>query len=398
MRRLLLLIFITTIGALLVQGCASDQESAAPQYSEEEIAARVDDWVVTRETVQQAINQMPDYKQTEYNTDAGRAEVTRLLIQEQLFYREAERHGLAEKSWVRKQIEDANRRILISAYYKEFVETEARPTEEEMHDFYEDHQDRYMMLAVARGQHVFSKNREKLDDIKERVLEGGEKFTTMAHNYSEDDLTRADGGDLGYFNPGGYVRGFGYNTAIADSMFQMEIGRIYGPMKWSKGYSLIRINERRDAELKPYADVRDEIEKALTQERIEDARARISEDISKNYRVENLHEQYYRTVQRSPEELFNVAQATDDPNVKIRAYREIVEKFPNDDFAPKAMFMVGFVYAEELQDRLQADRAFTEVVAKFPDTDMADQAQWMLENMYKGTPNFDEIEKKINED
>jgi len=255
-----------------------------------------------------------------------------------------------------------------------------------------------MMLAVARGQHVFSKNREKLDDIKERVLEGGEKFTTMAHNYSEDDLTRADGGDLGYFNPGGYVRGFGYNTAIADSMFQMEIGRIYGPMKWSKGYSLIRINERRDAELKPYADVRDEIEKALTQERIEDARARISEDISKNYRVENLHEQYYRTVQRSPEELFNVAQATDDPNVKIRAYREIVEKFPNDDFAPKAMFMVGFVYAEELQDRLQADRAFTEVVAKFPDTDMADQAQWMLENMYKGTPNFDEIEKKINED
>ncbi|MCH7548784.1 MAG: peptidylprolyl isomerase [Candidatus Krumholzibacteriota bacterium] len=396
MKQLLLLASIAVM--LVFHGCSGDQDVAEEtDYSENEIAARVNDWVVTKEKIQEAIDQSPANKQRELNTPAGRASVAASFIQEELFYQEALRHEMLETPAIQSRVKEAQRRILIAAYFTEFVESTARPNEDEIHDYYESHQDRYMMLAVARGQQIFAKRREKLEELKIRVIEGGEKFTTLAHKYSEDDLTRADGGDLGYFNPGGFVRGFGYNHALADSMFEMEIGKIYGPIKWEKGYSLIRINERRDATIKPYEEVREQIEQALTREKIEDAKAAVTQQIAGGYDVKNHLEEYYLTVQRSPAELFNVAQSTTDPNVKIEAYKEIVDKFPDDDIAPKALFMVGFVYAEELNDFLQADRTFAQVIASYPDNDMADQAKWMMENLLSGTPDFEAIEKNLDD-
>ena len=60
--------------------------------------------------------------------------------------------------------------------------------------------------------------------------------------------------------------------------------------------------------------------------------------------------------------------------------------------------MVGFVYAEELNDFLMADKTFAQVVTRYPDTDMADQAAWMMENLLSGTPDFEAMEQQLDED
>ncbi len=387
---------VVLVLAAVAAGC-SGGGSKETAVDESRLAGRVGDWTVTKDYVYDYIAKLPEAQRRKWDNEAGRAELTDRLIAQELYHREALDHGLDEREDVRKRIAEATRQILIDAYYRNFVEKAAEPTEDEIHDYYESHIDEFTSLPVARAQHIFSRDPKKLEELKERIVEGGEKFSKLAMRYSEDPLTQKDGGDLGYFNPGGYIRGIGFEDALSDTMFKMEVGRVYGPIHWSRGWSLIRVNEKQDATVRPYAEVRDDIVKRLVQDRIDDARRKVYAELKKKYPVRNYLREYYESIQRSPEELFNLAQNAARPQDKIRAYQEIVDKFPQDEWAPKAMFMIGFVYAEELGDYTMADKTFAHLLEQYPNSELADQARYMIDNMGKGLPKFEDMEKQVRE-
>jgi outer membrane protein assembly factor BamD (BamD/ComL family) len=120
----------------------------------------------------------------------------------------------------------------------------------------------------------------------------------------------------------------------------------------------------------------------------------------KNYDTHNFMQERYARVNRGPEELFKFAQGSDDPRARIEAFQEIVDKYPDDEHAPEAMFMIGFVYAEEIHSWPDADRAFTRLIAKYPDSDMAKTARWMIDNRDQPMPKFqdlDDLNRQIDE-
>jgi len=374
----------------MIQGCGDKEYT--PVADEESLAARVEDWTLTKDLLYEYIDQLPELQKKKYDTPAGRAELAGQFMADEFYYLEAQRLNMAENEVVKSQIEDATRRILVQAFYRDHIDAKARPSVEEMREYYEAHKDVYATLPIVRAQHIFSTNADKLEDLKTRIEEGGEKMTTLAHKYSEDKLTQADGGNLGYFNPGGYIRGVGFSETFNDAVFEMEPKKVYGPVKWEKGYSLIRVNEKRPADQKPFEDVQEEISTLLAKQNIERVRYEVILEIRDNYDWSNYMDDYYRSIQRTPEELFEYAQNTDDPYARIRAFEEIVEKFPDDKFAPQAVFMIGFVYMEELKDKVFAGRSFNKVIRDYPDSDVADSARWMLDNMDKSLPEFEDID------
>ncbi len=382
---------MVVLSSLVAGGC-SKKETAKVAESEEALAARIGDWSITREYVEDYLRRLPEPQRSRFDSPEGRALLTEKLMQEELAYLEAKKSDLLSRPEVKKQLEEATRSILVAAYFNEMVDAKARPSDEEMHDYYDAHQDQYTQLETLRAQHVFSTDKQKLEEIKERVVEGGEKFTTMAHMYSEDPMTKGDGGDLGYFNPGGYIRGVGYSKEFTDALAQMETGQIYGPIKWEKGYSLVRINEKQPAVLRPYDEVREEIADRLSRDKIENVRMEHFTEVQKGYDTHNYLRDEYNKMQRGPEELFNYAQNSNDPQQRIAAFQQIIDKFPQDKYAPQAMFMIGFVYAEELKDYTMADRSFNDVITKYPDTEMAQTARWMLDNLEKPLPKFEDLD------
>lgn len=391
MNRSLLFVLILLLSAVVIQGCGGGEEEKVVE-KEEYLAARVDEWTLTKEFLYDFISNLPPAQKEKYDSPAGRAELAGEFMDEEFFYREGLRLDMAEIDWVKKQIDDVTRKILIDAYFKENVEAIARPSQEEMLEFYELRKDQYTTLPIARAQHIFSKDPEILIEAKRRIEEGGEKMTAMALKFSDDDFTRNDGGNLGYFNPGGYIRGVGYSETFTDTVFNMEPRKLYGPIKWEKGYSLVRVNELRPAEVRPFDDVKDEISDILTKQKIAEAKRSVSEEIRKNYDWRNYMDEHYRSIQRTPAELFEFAQNTNDPRTRIRAFEEIVEKFPDDDYSPQAMFMIGFVYIEELNDADSAQRYFATLIERYPDSDVADSARWMLDNLDEPLPEFEDID------
>ena len=93
---------------------------------------------------------------------------------------------------------------------------------------------------------------------------------------------------------------------------------------------------------------------------------------------------------KAPVDMFRDAGEVPNVDDRIRAYQEVVAAYPTSEYAPQALFMVGFVESEEKRDYDQAEKAFKDLIARYPSSELVSSAQWMIENMRSDkTPEFD---------
>ena len=379
---------IVGICALAVfSGCSKGEQ--VPEETASKYAAEVGDWNLSRIDLDRAIGSLPDYQQQKYNTPEGRAELAERFIEEEVYYQEALKKGLTKDDKVRDLVEKYERAVIVGEYFEREIKVKAAPTDQEIADFYEARKDKYTIQPLARAQHILASDSLKLVKFMKRV-EAGEKFTTLAQENSEDELTRADGGDLGFFNPGGFIRDIGYAKELGEAAFSLRVGEMK-IVKWNKGYSLIVLNELRPAEVRPFEEVKQEIKDALTQQRIEAVQKTAFAELRPKYNVKNFLSDEMMSAERTPEELWNLAQNSTDSYQRLRYYEQITQKYPDNRYAPEALFMMGFVYAEELKSMPDADRAFNRVVNEYPNAEVAKTAEWMLQNIDKPLPEFEDL-------
>lgn len=385
---------LTTVAAVVVlivmaalSGCSQKKDAAQDEGAT--YAAKVGSWRMTRDDLDKIIESLPEHQQAKYRTYEGKVDLADRFIQEELYYREALKKKLNNDEKVRELLKKYERSLLATEYFNREIKPQAFPTDAEVVDFYESNKEKYTIQPLARAQHILSQDSLKLVEFKKRV-EKGEMFTTLAHQYSEDELTRPDGGSLGFFNPGGYIRNIGYSKKLGDAAFAMKPGEMT-IVKWDKGYSLLVLNELRPAEVRPFEEVSGEIKEMLAQRELEQVDKAAFAELRKKYEVTNFIANEMSQVERTPEELWNLAQNSTDSQMRLRYYEQIVGKYPNSEFAPEALFMIGFVYAEELHSQPDADRAFNRVVNEYPNSEVAKTAEWMIQNMGGPLPEFEDL-------
>ncbi|NND73299.1 MAG: peptidylprolyl isomerase [Rhodothermales bacterium] len=94
----------------------------------------------------------------------------------------------------------------------------------------------HILVRVAPGAADDAKvaARQKIDDIRE-LINAGATFGEVARLMSDDALSAANGGDLGWFSRDRMVKEF------ADAAFNARIGRIVGPVETQFGFHLIKV-------------------------------------------------------------------------------------------------------------------------------------------------------------
>ncbi|HEY0681147.1 MAG TPA: peptidylprolyl isomerase [Steroidobacter sp.] len=104
------------------------------------------------------------------------------------------------------------------------------------------------VVAQVHARHILLKTNEleddqtveqKLNDIRKRVLEGGEDFAAIAAVTSQDPGSAADGGDLGWAGPGSFVPEF---EKQLDALKENEISQ---PFKSQYGWHIVQVLGRR---------------------------------------------------------------------------------------------------------------------------------------------------------
>jgi peptidyl-prolyl cis-trans isomerase SurA len=108
------------------------------------------------------------------------------------------------------------------------------------------------VITQTRARHILIKPSEitsesdaisRLSQVRERILQGGEKFEDIARQYSEDVGSAAKGGDLGWVSPGDTVPEF------ERAMNALQPGELSPVVQSPFGWHLILVLERRQQDV-----------------------------------------------------------------------------------------------------------------------------------------------------
>ena len=68
-------------------------------------------------------------------------------------------------------------------------------------------------------------------------------------------------------------------------------------------------------------------------------------------------------------------------NEAIETFNKILEYYPDGENTPKATFMIGFIYANDLNNLDEAKKYYTLFLEKYPEHDLADDAEYELKTL-----------------
>jgi peptidyl-prolyl cis-trans isomerase SurA len=84
--------------------------------------------------------------------------------------------------------------------------------------------------------------RQRLAEIRQRIVQGGESCSDLAKRFSNDS-SAPQGGDLGWLNPGETVPPF------EKAMNALQIGEVSAPVQSQFGWHLILVEARRTQDM-----------------------------------------------------------------------------------------------------------------------------------------------------
>jgi parvulin-like peptidyl-prolyl isomerase len=158
-------------------------------------------------------------------------------------------------------------------------------TDEEVQAAYDANPTEFDRPAQVRASHIFIKNRAKAVEMLAKA-KGSDRaaFTKLAREESEDETTKADGGDLRFFT----VDAEKPSQAVRRAAFSLDkVGTVYPELiPEGGGYHIVMLTGKR-AELKrTYEQAKRAIRHKLSRERKEAAMKALTERLRKEVKVE----------------------------------------------------------------------------------------------------------------
>ena len=146
-----------------------------------------------------------------------------------------------------------------------------------------DRQSHLRQILVAVPDRASDADIDTKKRVATKVMElarGGTSFAELAKQYSDDDGTKASGGDLGWVGKGVLV------DALDEAMAQMEPGDVRGPIRTDRGWVVLQLVERQSGDLKPYEEIKEQLRKQLYDQQVEKAQQSWIKELRKKAHVE----------------------------------------------------------------------------------------------------------------
>jgi peptidyl-prolyl cis-trans isomerase D len=148
----------------------------------------------------------------------------------------------------------------------EQLASQVAPSEADLQKSYEDNRAQYVRDESRRARHIVIGTTEGEDDAAalkkaESVLaeaRAGKDFAELARKFSTD-ATAAQGGELGF------VTKADFPGPIGDTLFAMKAGDVSAPVKSQFGYHILKLEEIQAGEVRPFEEVRAELDSQYRQ-------------------------------------------------------------------------------------------------------------------------------------
>ena len=181
------------------------------------------------------------------------SKVVRKFIEQEILYRYALNQNLANSKSVTESLESWKNYLLAMNLMNRYRDS-VRVSEEEIEKEKAIRGKGSSMLNIAK---ILSTDLNVIEAVLKELRDGTD-FQTLAKKYSEDLVTRDNGGITGYFNPH-------FAGEIGRVALSLSKDEVHGPIRTENGFVVIKLLSKKEEELKP-AEVSIEIEEQIKRE------------------------------------------------------------------------------------------------------------------------------------
>jgi len=173
-----------------------------------------------------------------------------------------------DKSLIDAEIEEFRKELLISRYFESYLKDAV--TDQGIQNYYKSNIDNYRSKKAKVSHILFRTNARMNEEDRQVVLTkaveayskvtSGQGFAAVAKETSEDKVSAAKGGDLGWVNQGAISETF------SEKVFAMKAGEISQPFETDYGFHVIKLVEEPQDVTKSLESVKGDIRYQLRSE------------------------------------------------------------------------------------------------------------------------------------
>jgi parvulin-like peptidyl-prolyl isomerase len=163
---------------------------------------------------------------------------------------------------------DLRRQLLRFRAVNTIVSPKVNITEEDIRARYDQMQRRSEQVSAVRISDILIKlpdhpTEQQITDAKAKAtsalerVKAGEDFAAVAKDVSDDDSTKASGGELGWFERGSV------NPDWEGIVFAMDKDEVRGPVNGPQGLYVLKVTDVKKSDLKPYAEMKEQLSREL---------------------------------------------------------------------------------------------------------------------------------------
>lgn len=164
---------------------------------------------------------------------------------------------------------EVRRQMLRLRAVNQLVAPKVQITDEDVRARYDQMARRTEQVQAVRLSHMLFKlpehpTEQQIAEAKEKAskaiarVKGGEEFAKVAATDSEDETTKATGGELGWFQRGSMA-----NPEWEPIVFAMDKGDVRGPVSGPQGFHVFQVTEIKRSDLKPFAEMKEQLSREL---------------------------------------------------------------------------------------------------------------------------------------
>jgi peptidyl-prolyl cis-trans isomerase SurA len=124
---------------------------------------------------------------------------------------------------------------------------------------------RHIFVLVPQGAspREVARRKQLAQQLLKRVRQPGADFGAIARKFSQDPVTREDGGDLGEFGRGTLP------AQIEDAVFALKKGQISDVLRADRGFHIIQVQERKESAARSFDEVKDQLRQEMYSKKLE---------------------------------------------------------------------------------------------------------------------------------
>ncbi len=169
--------------------------------------------------------------------------------------------GKLDQALIDAEVEEFRKQLVISRYFETYLDDQA--TDEGIQNFYAENEENFTSEKVHVA-HILFRVRPDMEESERSAIlttaheayskiRAGESFDEMAKTLSEDKVSAAKGGDLGWIKKGAVA------PAFSDKAFALKKGEVSEPFLTPFGFHIVKVLDEKQLVKQPLEAVKGDI-------------------------------------------------------------------------------------------------------------------------------------------